>query len=99
MRSGAAAQSTRLRRPRSGLEELPRVGGRGGGDERSYPASVVRGSVREEIPHAPKPKARAGGQEEQPHAGGQGRWPGGPTPRPRSCGYAGAEGPRGAIPR
>ena len=51
--------------------------------ERSYPTSEVRGS----------------GWEQIPHARGQGRWPGGPTPRPRSCGCAGAGGPRGAIPR
>ena len=37
--------------------------------------SEVRGSGREELPHAPKPEARGGGQEEQPtpeaRAGGQ----------------------------
>ena len=36
-------------------------------------------------------------REELPHAQGQG--PGGATPPPRSIGYAGAGGPRGAIPR
>ena len=36
------------------------------GDERSYPTSQVRGDGWEELPHAPKPKARASGQEEQP---------------------------------
>ena len=36
-----------------------------GGDERSYPASEVRGGGREELPHAPNPKARGGGQEDQ----------------------------------
>ena len=55
-RSGAAAESTRLRRRRNGREELPRIRG-------------------------------------------QGQRPGGATPRPRSCGCAGAGGPRGAIPR
>ena len=39
-----------------------------GSDERRYPASKVRGSSREEIPHAPKPEAKGGGGEEQPHA-------------------------------
>ena len=34
--------------------------------ERSYPASEVRGHGREELPHAPTPKARGGGREEQP---------------------------------
>ena len=32
--------------------------------------SEVRGSGREELPHAPKPEARGGGQEEQPHVQG-----------------------------
>ena len=38
-----------------------------GGDERSYPASQVRGGGREELPHAPTPEARGGSQEDQPH--------------------------------
>ena len=51
--------------------------------ERRYPASEVRGSGREEIPHAPKPEARGaagrsnptleargGGREDQPHVQG-----------------------------
>ena len=36
--------------------------------ERSYPASEVRGSSWEELPHAPKPEARGGRWEELPHA-------------------------------
>ena len=36
------------------------------GDERSYPASEVRGGGREELPHAPTPEARGCGREEQP---------------------------------
>ena len=67
-------------------------------EERSYPASEVRGGGWEELPHAPKPTAKGGGGEEQLHDRGQGWWPGGPTPRPRSRGCAGAGGPRGAIP-
>ena len=39
------------------------------------------------------------GREELPHARGQGRWPGGATPRPRRSGCMGAGGPTGAIPR
>ena len=35
------------------------------GDERSYPASEVRGGGREELPDTPTPKARGGSQEEQ----------------------------------
>ena len=37
-------------------EELPRVRGRGGGQE--------------ELPHAPRPKAKGSGWEEQPHVQG-----------------------------
>ena len=37
-----------------------------GGDERSYPASKVRGSGLEELPHAPKPKAKGDGWEDNP---------------------------------
>ena len=86
-----------------------------GGDEKSYPASEVRGGGREEIPHPPSPRPGAAGgrnyprpptpeakgssREEQPHARGQGRWPGGPATRPRSRGFGGAGGPRGATPR
>ena len=36
--------------------------------ERSYPASKVRGSGREELPHTPKPDGRVGGREELLHA-------------------------------
>ena len=63
-RSGAAAKSARLRRRRNSREELPHVRGQGqwpGGAtpcprsgvaaERSYLASHVRGSGREEQPH------------------------------------------------
>ena len=67
-RSGATAESARLRRRRNGREELPRVRGQSR-DERSYPTSEVRGGSREELPHAPIPEARGGG--------------GGPTPRLR----------------
>ena len=38
----------------------------GGAAERRYPASEVRSGGWEELPHAPKPKARGGGREEQP---------------------------------
>ena len=70
-----------------------------GGNERSYPGSEVRGGSQEELPHTPKPEARGGSWEEQPLDRGQGRWPGGPTPHPRSRGYTGTGEPRGAIPR
>ena len=46
-----------------------------------------------------KSEVRGGGLEELPHTRGQERRPGGPTPRPRSGGYPGAGGPRGARPR
>ena len=41
-----------------------------GGDERSYPASEVRGGRREELLHTPTPEARGGSREEQPHVQG-----------------------------
>ena len=99
-RSGAAAESTRLRRRRNGGEALPRVRGQGaaerrypasevrGGDERSYPVSEVRGGSREEIPHFLKPKTRGSGREELPHA-----------PKPEAKGGGGEEQPhiQGAV--
>ena len=81
-RSGAAAESARLRRCRNGGEDYSRPRS-GAAAERSYPASEVRGGGREEIPHAPSPRpraaarrsnptpeARAGGREDQPHVQG-----------------------------
>ena len=74
--------------------------------KRSYPTSEVgaaaesarlrlRRNGREELL---KSEVRGSSQEELPHTRGQGPRPGGPTPRPRSRGSAGAGGPRGAIP-
>ena len=71
-------------RTKCSQEELPHVRGQGqrprvpacdgaGTAERSYPASEVRGvrgGGREELPHAPTPKARGSGREEQPHVQG-----------------------------
>ena len=89
-----------------GQEELPHVRGKGqrprvpgcngaGTAEKSYPSprsGVVAGRSY------PMYEVRGGGREELPHIWGQGRRPGGPTPRPRSGGCAGAGGPRGDIP-
>ena len=50
-RSGAAAESARLRWHRNDREELPK--------------SEVRGGGRQELPHAPTPEARGGSQEDQ----------------------------------
>ena len=82
-RSGAEAESPRLRRRRNGLEELPRVRGQWGvaqrrypaseargGDERSYSASEVRGGNERSYPAS---EVRGGGREEISHA---------PSPRP-----------------
>ena len=55
-RSGAVAESARLRWRRNGQEELPHVQGQGGS--------------REELPHAPTPEARGGGREELPQVQG-----------------------------
>ena len=68
-RSGAAAESARLRRHRNGREELPK--------------SEVRSSGWEELPHVrgqgwrreelPKSEVRGGGREELSRVRGQGR--------------------------
>ena len=60
-RSGAAAESTRLRRHRNSREELPCVRGRRGGREE---ISSVRGQGwrRDELPQAPTPEAMAAGR-------------------------------------
>ena len=42
----------------------------GGAAERRYPASEVRDSWLEELPHAPMPEARGSGREDQPHIQG-----------------------------
>ena len=55
----------------------------GGAAERRDPASEVRGSGQEELPHAPTPEARGGGWEEQPTPKTRGGERG-VTPRPRS---------------
>ena len=76
LRSGAEAGRTPCPKG-GGQEELPHIQGQGqrpkvpdcnsaGMAERSYPASEVRGSSQEELPHAPKPEARGSGLEEQP---------------------------------
>ena len=85
LRSGAVAESARLRWHRNGQEALSHVRGQGRRPaEKSYPASKVRGGGQRSYP--------------TPHTRGQGQQPGGPTPRPRSGGYTGAGGPRGVIP-
>ena len=68
LRSGAAAESARLRKRSNGREELPHVRGQGqlpgvpgcdspGAAERSYPTSEVRGGSWEELPPRPRPGA------------------------------------------
>ena len=68
-RSGAVAESARLRERRNGGEELSKSGVRGVA-ERRYPANEVRGGGQEELPHALKPEVRVGGREDQPHIQG-----------------------------
>ena len=52
---------------KGGSEEIPLVQGKeqrlhfAGAALKRYPTSKVRGSGREELPHAPTPKARSGG--------------------------------------
>ena len=85
LRSGAAAESARLRWRRKGREELPHVQGQEGGG-------------REEIPRDQCQGRQLGGATPHPQAQGQGRQPGEPTPHPRSHGCASTGGPRGDIP-
>ena len=100
----AAAMATP--RPRSGAE----AGGPYAQEEvakRSYPTSEVRGK-RQRVPGCDgagtaersslTSEARGCSWEGLPHTRGQGRWPEGATPPPRSSGCAGAGEPRGAIP-
>ena len=82
-RSGAVAESARLRQRRNSREELPCVRG--------------LGRQQEELPRVKGQGWWLGGAIPCPQAQGQGRRPGGPTPCPRSHGCAGAGGPRGAI--
>ena len=97
-----------------GQGQLPRVPDCDGTGtaERSYPASEITGEwLRGVTPHprsgaatrgvTPRPRSgvAAGRSYPTPQARGQGRWPGGPTPSPRSRGCAGTGGPRGAILR
>ena len=109
-RSGAVAESTRLRRHRNGREELPRVRGqagqargdtqcpRSGAATRGVTPRPRSGAAMRGVSY-PASEVRGRGREEIPHDRGQGQWLGGPTPRPRSPGCAFAGRPRGAIPR
>ena len=106
-RSGAVAQSARLRWRRIGREELPSVQGQGGRPRGATPHPRSGAAAERSYPAPPslKPGAAAGrsylvskvrgrGREDQPHAWGQGRPPEGPTPHPRSRGCAGVGGPK-----
>ena len=75
-RSGAAAESARMRRHRNGGEELPKSEVRGGG-WRTNPMTKARGGGREDQPHVQgavaaraqeglELKVRKGGSEEIP---------------------------------
>ena len=57
LRSGAAAESTRLQRHRNGQEELPRVRGQGGSRE-EIPSVRGQGRRGEVTPH-PHPRSGA----------------------------------------
>ena len=62
-RSGAAAESARLRWHRNGREELPKSEVRGGGRE-ELPVSEVGAAAEGSNP---TPEARGAGRENQPH--------------------------------
>ena len=76
----------------SKILELPHV--RGQGQWPRVPGCHSAGTAERSAS-----KVRGCGQEEPLHAQGQGRQPGGATPRPRSSGCVGTGGPRGTIPR
>ena len=93
-RSGAAAESTRLRRCRNGQEELPRVRGQGGrprGDTQSQRSGVAMRGVTPcprsgavagrsyPTPLSQRPGAAARRSYPTPPRRGQGQWPGGAT--------------------
>ena len=83
LRSGAAAESSRLRRCRNGQEELPK--------------SEVRGGGREEIPREQGQGRQPGGATPRPHAQGQGQRLGGATLRPRPGAAAGRTNPMSKV--
>ena len=87
-RSGAAAESTRLRRHRKGREELPHVRGQGGqpkGDTQ-HPRS---GAVTRGVTPRARSGAVAGRRYPRPQARGQGWRVGGATQRLRPGAVAG----------
>ena len=105
-KSGAAAESARLRRRRNDREELPKSEVRGGCQEQQTHARS-QGCGWEVLPHAPTPEAkdrgreelpntrgRNGGWEQQTHARGQGLWLGGATPHLKPGAVAGRTNPR-----
>ena len=66
-----------------------------GGEERSYPASKVRGGSQEEIPHAPSPRPGATGGRRPGAMGGRSH----PTPlSPRPGAVAGRTNPTSKEP-
>ena len=75
LRSGAEAESARLRQRRKGQEELPQSEVRAAA-ERSYPVIEVRGSSREEQSHVQGAVAARAqeGLEELFHVQGQEGW-------------------------
>ena len=83
-RSGAVAESARLRWRRNGREEGPHVRG--------------QGRRREELPCVQGQGRRPGGATPHSHARGQGRRPGGATPRPRPGVAAGRTNPTSKKP-
>ena len=74
-RSGAVAESARLRWCRNGREELPKSEFRGSGWE-ELPASVARGGGWEELPHVQRAVAALAqeGLEELSYIEGQEEW-------------------------
>ena len=83
-RSGAAADSGRLRRRRNGREELPHIWGRGSSSE-------CQATTAQEQPRGATPRPRPGAAAGRSHPMSKERWlcgAGGPIPRSRSGGAA-----------
>ena len=106
--SGGECQTATVQKQPRGATPRPRSGGRPRGDvQRPRSGAVTRGvtpcprsgAVMRGITPRPRSGAAAGRRYPMPPIRGQGWRPGGPTPCQRSCGCAGAGGPRGAIPR
>ena len=97
-RSGAAAESARLRQRRNGGEELPCVRGQGGWLRGTTPCRRSGAAVRGVIPH-PRSGVAAKRSYPTPPRWRPGAAAGTTNPASKDRGYTDVGGPRGAVPR